>query len=29
MLSDFPQPEFYQMLFKRWGLYDEGKGGKD
>ena len=28
MLNDFPQPEFYQMLFKRWGLYDkeEGKG---
>jgi uncharacterized protein (DUF169 family) len=25
MLPDFPQPEFYQMLFKRWGLYDEGK----
>jgi uncharacterized protein (DUF169 family) len=23
MLHDFPQPEFYQMLFKRWGLYDE------
>jgi len=21
MLHDFPQPEFYQMLFKRWGLY--------
>jgi uncharacterized protein (DUF169 family) len=20
MLHDFPQPEFYQMLFKRWGL---------
>lgn len=25
MLHDFPQPEFYQMLFKRWGLYGEGK----
>jgi uncharacterized protein (DUF169 family) len=25
MQPDFPQPEFYQMLFKRWGLYDEGK----
>jgi uncharacterized protein (DUF169 family) len=24
MQPDFPQPEFYQMLFKRWGLY-EGK----
>jgi len=21
MQHDFPQPEFYQMLFKRWGLY--------
>jgi uncharacterized protein (DUF169 family) len=21
MLHDFPQPEFYQMLFKRWGLH--------
>jgi len=21
MHHDFPQPEFYQMLFKRWGLY--------
>jgi uncharacterized protein (DUF169 family) len=21
MLHDFPQPEFYQMLFKRWGMY--------
>jgi hypothetical protein len=21
MLPDFPQPEFYQMLFRRWGLY--------
>jgi uncharacterized protein (DUF169 family) len=21
MLHDFPHPEFYQMLFKRWGLY--------
>jgi len=31
MRHDFPQPEFYQMLFKRWGLYDEGegKGNKD
>ncbi|MBA7624205.1 hypothetical protein ES703_31612 [subsurface metagenome] len=26
MLHDFPQPEFYQMLFKRWGLYEEGMG---
>jgi uncharacterized protein (DUF169 family) len=25
MRHDFPQPEFYQMLFKRWGLYREGK----
>ncbi len=25
MQADFPQPEFYQMLFKRWGLYGEGK----
>jgi uncharacterized protein (DUF169 family) len=25
MLHDFPQPEFYQMLFKRWGLYGEDK----
>ena len=24
MLPDFPQPEFYQMLFKRWGIYEEG-----
>jgi uncharacterized protein (DUF169 family) len=24
MLHDFPQPEFYQMLFKRWGIYEEG-----
>jgi uncharacterized protein (DUF169 family) len=23
MLHDFPQPEFYQMLFKRWGIYEE------
>jgi uncharacterized protein (DUF169 family) len=23
MQHDFPQPEFYQMLFKRWGLYDK------
>ena len=23
MLHDFPQPEFYQMLFKRWGLYEK------
>jgi uncharacterized protein (DUF169 family) len=23
MLHDFPHPEFYQMLFKRWGLYDK------
>ncbi|MBA7651839.1 hypothetical protein ES703_59668 [subsurface metagenome] len=22
MRHDFPQPEFYQMLFKRWGLYE-------
>jgi uncharacterized protein (DUF169 family) len=28
MLTDFPQPEFYQMLFKRWGLYDYDKGKK-
>jgi uncharacterized protein (DUF169 family) len=28
MLPDFPQPEFYQMLFKRWGLYDYDKGKK-
>jgi uncharacterized protein (DUF169 family) len=28
MLHDFPQPEFYQMLFKRWGLYDYDKGKK-
>jgi uncharacterized protein (DUF169 family) len=28
MQHDFPQPEFYQMLFKRWGLYDEGEGKK-
>jgi uncharacterized protein (DUF169 family) len=30
MLHDFPQPPFYQMLFKRWGLYGEEakKGGK-
>jgi uncharacterized protein (DUF169 family) len=28
MLPDFPQPEFYQMLFKRWGLYGEGEGKK-
>ncbi len=28
MLPDFPQPEFYQMLFKRWGLYDKGEGKK-
>jgi uncharacterized protein (DUF169 family) len=28
MLNDFPQPEFYQMLFKRWGLYDYDKGKK-
>jgi uncharacterized protein (DUF169 family) len=26
MLHDFPQPEFYQRLFKRWGL-DKGDGG--
>jgi uncharacterized protein (DUF169 family) len=25
MLPDFPQPPFYQMLFKRWGLSGEGK----
>jgi uncharacterized protein (DUF169 family) len=24
MLHDFPQPDFYKMLFKRWGL-DKGK----
>ncbi len=24
MLHDFPQPPFYQMLFKRWGLYPDG-----
>jgi hypothetical protein len=23
MLNDFPRPEFYQMLFKRWGLDTE------
>jgi uncharacterized protein (DUF169 family) len=23
MLHDFPQPDFYQMLFKRWGLYGD------
>jgi uncharacterized protein (DUF169 family) len=23
MLHDFPRPEFYQMLFKRWGLDNE------
>lgn len=28
MMPDFPQPEFYQMLFKRWGLYGEGEGKK-
>ncbi len=30
MLHDFPQPPFYQMLFKRWGLYqkDSGEGGE-
>lgn len=26
MLHDFPQPPLYQTLFKRWGLYEEGKG---
>jgi len=26
MLHDFPQPPLYQTLFKRWGLYGEGKG---
>ena len=28
MLHDFPQPEFYQMLFRRWGLTgkDSAKG---
>lgn len=25
MQADFPQPEFYQMLFKRWGLHGGGK----
>jgi uncharacterized protein (DUF169 family) len=28
MLHDFPQPSFYQMLFKRWGLQKEKKGRK-
>jgi uncharacterized protein (DUF169 family) len=28
MLHDFPQPPFYQMLFKRWGLQKEKKGRK-
>ena len=23
MLHDFPRPEFYKMLFRRWGLPDE------
>jgi uncharacterized protein (DUF169 family) len=26
MLHDFPQPEFYQRLFKRWGLYKQDGG---
>ncbi len=26
MLADFPQPPFYQMLFKRWGLAGGKKG---
>jgi len=25
MLHDFPHPPMYQTLFKRWGLYKEGK----
>jgi uncharacterized protein (DUF169 family) len=28
MLHDFPQPPFYQMLFKRWGQKKEKKGRK-
>jgi uncharacterized protein (DUF169 family) len=28
MLHDFPQPPFYQMLFKRWGLQKEEKSRK-
>jgi uncharacterized protein (DUF169 family) len=28
MLHDFPQPPFYQMLFKRWGLYPDGEEKK-
>jgi uncharacterized protein (DUF169 family) len=28
MRSDFPQPPFYQMLFKRWGLYGDKKEGE-
>jgi len=29
MLHDFPQPPFYQMLFRRWGLQkEEKKSGK-
>jgi len=28
MQHDFPQPPMYQMLFERWGLYDEGEGGR-
>jgi uncharacterized protein (DUF169 family) len=28
MLHDFPQPPFYQMLFKRWGLTEGKKEGK-
>jgi uncharacterized protein (DUF169 family) len=28
MLHDFPQPPFYQMLFKRWGLSGGKKEGK-
>jgi uncharacterized protein (DUF169 family) len=30
MLHDFPQPPFYQMLFRRWGLYqkDSEEGGE-
>jgi uncharacterized protein (DUF169 family) len=28
MLNDFPQPPFYQMLFKRWGLHGPKKEEK-
>ena len=28
MMHDFPQPEFYQTLFKRWGLYPEKEKGR-